>query len=174
MSLRVAVLAFAALGLLCSGTSLASSPKPERVFVNAIVEQVGPFARSDMRPVSYATVHVRVSVEDVDPSAPSCSSCQTADTGWIEITKVDSDDLRNGLLVSAPVAWVRIGSNGGATVAVDGCFYNFVDGGSPGNEPVGPPGPGGLVPTRDSMSINCIIGPRGVQGSLIGGTVRID
>lgn len=118
-----------------------------------------------------------MSVEDVDPSIPTCLGCQTADTGWIEITKVDPDDPRFPARdISAPVASVHIDSDGRATVfaAEINCIFRFVDGGSPGNEPVGPPGPGGLVPTRDSMSWSCIPARGTVQGSLLGGNIRID
>ncbi len=183
MSLRGALLAFGALGLLCTGTSLASSPKPERVFVNAIVEQVGPVPPGSQgpAPISWANMHVKVTAEDVDPSVPPCLGCQTADTGWIEITKVDRDDPRSPSAseLSGPVSWVHIDSDGRATVVSSemSASFRFVDGGSPGNESVGPPGPGGLVPTRDSMSWN-FIPARGsggpVRGSLIGGTIRID
>ncbi|MDQ3672031.1 MAG: hypothetical protein M3364_06290 [Actinomycetota bacterium] len=177
MSLRVALLTFGALGLLCAGTSLASNPKGEGVFVNAIVEQVGPIPPGSPgpSPIGWATVHVKVTAEDVDPSVPSCSSCPTADTGWIEITEVYPDDPRPALVISAPVNWVHINLDGSATVQAGMCGYTFVDGGAPGNEAVGPAGPGGLVPTRDSMSIGCFAGLRGrVNGSLIGGNIRID
>lgn len=178
-ALRAALAALAVFALaLTTSTAQSTNPKPTRVFINAIVEQVGPREPNDPTPGlrSLATVHVKLTAVDVDPSPPVHGPAfPTADTGWLTITKLNPNDPRDALEFSLPVDWVELGPGPGqATISAWTLLLFVRDGGSPGNEVVGPPGPGGLAPTRDSILINFF--PSGDQfpGSLRGGTIRID
>jgi hypothetical protein len=165
-------------GLLMASTGAPAQTKPTRVFANVIAEQVWISAPNNpffQEPFRMARVHVKLNALDVDPTPPPCRECVTADTGTLEVTRIDPNDERPGTELTTEINSVWVTSPGVALVDVGGDLWMLVDGGSPGNEGVGPALPTGLDTTRDHFAWGSISSPRSrVWGSVVGGTIRID
>jgi hypothetical protein len=167
----------AIVGLLASSSAAPAKTKPARVFVNVVAEQVWISAPNNpffQEPFRMASVHVKLTAYDVDPTPSTCTGCQTADIGTLEVTKIDPNDPRHVIEFTREINAVWVVAPGRATVDVDDEMWSFVDGGSPGNEAVGPALPTGLDTTRDGYSWTSMSSPRfRVWGSVVGGTVDI-
>jgi hypothetical protein len=178
MKLARCVVPLAIGGLLMASTGAPAQTKPDRVFANVIAEQVWISAPNNpffQEPFRMARVHVRLNAYDVDPAPPPCGGCLTADTGRLEVTKIDPNDGRPVTELTSKINSVWVTSPGVALVDVGNDLWRFVDGGSPGNEAVGPALPTGLDTTRDHYSWSSFQSPRfRVWGSVVGGTIDID
>jgi hypothetical protein len=164
-------------GLLMGSAAASADTKPTRVFANVVAEQVWVSAPNNpffQEPFRMARVHVKLTAYDVDPAPPPCRECQTADTGILEVTRIDPNDSRPGTELTLEINSVWVPAPGTTLVDVGGDLWIFVDGGSPGNEAVGPALPTGLDTTRDGYSWSSIQSVRfRVWGSVVGGTVDI-
>ena len=153
----VAVLALAA-----SPVALTAASEEARLSADVQVAQVGPASRFDPTPTNYPPARIRVKAIDVDPSPPICSTCPTADVGSLVY------DAPGYAFRKSPIDWIDVQADGSVVVSADGFSYLFVDGGKPGREEIGPPGPTGVAPTLDSVTVGDFAG----VGPLLEGWVR--
>jgi hypothetical protein len=165
-------------GLLVAGTAASAQPQPARVFANVVAEQVWvshPNNPMFQDPFRMARVHVKLTAFDVDPAPVACTECPSDDIGTLEVTKIDPDDERPVTEFTREINWVWVTSPGHAIVYVGGEMWSFDDGGSPGNEAVGPVLPTGLDTTRDRYGWSPFPSSRfRVTGSVVGGVINID
>jgi hypothetical protein len=102
--------------------------------------QTGPFG------TNVTPVRIAVDAYDAFGGDPSDNpTTPTGDWGAVDVTFLDTGERR--VFEATNVVMSVDGSQ--ATIWTDTFFFELHDGGSPGSDAVGPPGPGGVSPTRD-------------------------
>ena len=152
----------ALLALAASPAALTAVSEGTRLTADVRVAQVGPTSRFDPTPMNYPDARIRVKALDVDPSPPICSTCPTADVGSLVY------DAPEYAFRSDTIDWIDVQEDGSVIVSAGGYSYRFVDGGKPGRKEIGPPGPTGVAPTLDSVTVGDFAG----VGPLLEGSVR--
>ena len=152
----------ALLALAVSPAALTAASEGTRLSADVGVAPVGPASRFDPTPTNYPAARIRVKAIDIDPSPPICSSCPTADVGSLVY------DAPGYAFRSSTIDWIDVMDDSSVVVSAGGYAYRFVDGGRPGRTEIGPPGPTGVAPTLDSVTVGDFAG----VGPLLEGSVR--
>ena len=132
------------------------------------VTQVGPACPGCPDEV-IGPAHLQVHALDVDPSPVVCLGCQTADIGWL---RYDGRGSTGWLRISS-VELFESSAGSGAIVSAGGFLVVLIDGGVPGNAVTGPPGPGGIAPTRDYFYGCCTFTRPVITGWVQAGDISI-
>ncbi len=152
----------ALLALAASPVALTAASEGTRLIADVRVAQVGPTNRFDPTPMNYPAARIRVKAIDVDPTPPECATCPTADIGSLVY------DAPGYAFRSSAIDWIDVMEDDSVVVSAGGYAYRFVDGGKPGRKEIGPPGPTGVAPTLDSVTVGDFAG----VGPLLEGSVR--